>query len=292
MGAADDDISLQEAADLLGVHYMTAYRYVRTGRLDAAKSGAVWHVRRSALEDFARRQGAGTVAGANGNGAGRARRRRDLAHRLEERLIAGDEAGSWAVIESAMAAGADPEEVYLELLVPALREVGDRWADDELSIAREHQASAVALRVIGRLGPRFARRGRKRGTIVLGAPPHDLYTLPAAILADLLRGRGFQVTELGANSPAVSFVEAAERADRLVAIGISSTLRGNEAAVSEVIGALGDAGVEAPVVLGGGAWPDAASAQGVGAHAWAPGGREAVELFESLARPAARREHG
>lgn len=288
MAAADDHISLQEAADLLGVHYMTAYRYVRTGRLDASKQGAVWHVHRTVLEDFARRQGADAVS----NGNGRARRRGELAHRLEERLVAGDEAGSWAVIEAAMAAGADPEQVYLELLVPALREVGQRWADDELSIAREHQASAVALRVIGRLGPRFARRGRKRGTIVLGAPPHDLYTLPAAILADLLRGRGFQVTELGANTPAASFVEAAEGADRLVAVGISSTLHDNEDAVAEVIDTLRAAGVVAPVVLGGGAWPDADSATAVGADAWAPGGREAVELFESLARPAARRSPG
>ena len=41
-GAADDDehVSLQEAADLLGVHYMTAYRYVRSGRLIAGRVGS------------------------------------------------------------------------------------------------------------------------------------------------------------------------------------------------------------------------------------------------------------
>ena len=33
--------TLQEAADELGVHYMTAYRYVRLGLLDAAKVGGV-----------------------------------------------------------------------------------------------------------------------------------------------------------------------------------------------------------------------------------------------------------
>ena len=40
----DARISLQEAADALGVHYMTAYRYVRTGRLPAVKDGAEWRV--------------------------------------------------------------------------------------------------------------------------------------------------------------------------------------------------------------------------------------------------------
>ena len=39
-----EPISLQEAASRLGVHYMTAYRYVRTGRLPARRDGAQWFV--------------------------------------------------------------------------------------------------------------------------------------------------------------------------------------------------------------------------------------------------------
>jgi excisionase family DNA binding protein len=37
-------LGLREAADRLGVHYMTAYRYVRTGRLPATRIGAQWWV--------------------------------------------------------------------------------------------------------------------------------------------------------------------------------------------------------------------------------------------------------
>ena len=39
-----ESISLQEAASRLGVHYMTAYRYVRTGRLPARRDGAQWFI--------------------------------------------------------------------------------------------------------------------------------------------------------------------------------------------------------------------------------------------------------
>jgi len=40
----DDDelLSLRDAADQLGVHYMTAYRYLRLGTLPAKKVGGVW----------------------------------------------------------------------------------------------------------------------------------------------------------------------------------------------------------------------------------------------------------
>ncbi|HET7719678.1 MAG TPA: helix-turn-helix domain-containing protein, partial [Acidimicrobiales bacterium] len=37
-------MTLEEAAELLGVHYMTAYRYVRLGVLPAQKVGGTWQV--------------------------------------------------------------------------------------------------------------------------------------------------------------------------------------------------------------------------------------------------------
>ena len=46
------DLTLHEAAALLGVHYMTAYRYVRLGLLPAAKSGGSWRVTAADLEQF------------------------------------------------------------------------------------------------------------------------------------------------------------------------------------------------------------------------------------------------
>ena len=53
MRSREPDLTLQEAADLLGVHYMTAYRYVRTGRLPGTRVGAHWHVRRADLDKIA-----------------------------------------------------------------------------------------------------------------------------------------------------------------------------------------------------------------------------------------------
>jgi methanogenic corrinoid protein MtbC1 len=85
-------------------------------------------------------------------------------------MIAGDEAGAWAIVEAALASGAEAADVYLDVLLPALESVGDGWAAGRISVADEHRATVVAQRLIGRLGPRFARRGRKRGVVVLGAP--------------------------------------------------------------------------------------------------------------------------
>ena len=88
---------------------------------------------------------------------------------MAERLVAGDEPGVWTLVEAALASGAEPVGIHVDLLAPALRSIGGRWESGELSVADEHWASVVAPRIVGRLGRLFARRGRRRGTVVLGA---------------------------------------------------------------------------------------------------------------------------
>ncbi len=264
-------ITLPEAAELLGVHYMTVYRYVRTGRLPATKVGAEYRVDPADLE-------ATRATPATRN----RRRRTDWATRVEERLLAGDEAGAWAIIEDALTSGVEPTEIHLRVLSPALASIGDRWASGEVTVADEHQASAVALRVIGRLGPRFTRRGRKRGTVVIGAAPHDQHGLPAALLGDLLRARGFAVVDLGADTPAASWGEAAAGAERLVAVAISVTTEGNDRNVRAAVRAVRSA-ADAPVMLGGRAIADAARAEALGADLHGASGEDAVAKIDALA---------
>lgn len=74
-------LTLQEAADELGVHYMTAYRYVRLGLMDADKIGGTWEVMPDAVAAFR----AGSVRSPVAVGE-----RAPWSERLESRLVAGD----------------------------------------------------------------------------------------------------------------------------------------------------------------------------------------------------------
>ncbi len=276
MSRARRPISLQEAADRLGVHYMTAYRYVRTGRLPARREGVQWMVDPAELEKMRppgrTTRGHGTV-------------RSEGPAKLAARMAAGDEGGAWGVVEAALASGVEAADVYLDLLVPALEIVGEGWAAAELTVADEHRATAVALRLVGRLGPRFARRGRKRGTVVVGAPAGEQHGLPSAILADLLRGVGFEVLDMGANTPAASFVETAKEANRLVATAIAITTPGGDAAVRTVVKALRQADLGVPILVGGAAVHDRAQALRLGADEWSGlDGRSALVAVERIAR--------
>lgn len=270
---AGKEISLQEAADRLGVHYMTAYKYVRTGRLPARKDGVEWRVDADDVTALRRR------AKPRGRGTGAPRGRAGL--RLRDRLVAGDEAGAWAVVSDALSSGATPPEIYTDLLVPALRWIGDQWAAGDLSVADEHRAAVVAQRLIGRLGPRFVRPGRRRGTVIVGAPAGELHGLPGSIVADLLRAARFDVVDLGPNTPAASFVEVAEIVPRLVAVAICITTAAGEEGLAEATRALHAAG--APVVAGGAGVRDEDHARSLGATVYSgPDAADAVAAVEGL----------
>jgi excisionase family DNA binding protein len=268
-------LTLQEAADELGVHYMTAYRYVRLGRLPATREGAEWRVQpadvrklKSAPRPRSHRKEESTQAAQAG---------------LEARMVAGDRAGAWGVLESRLAMGSDPAGVLTDLIVPALRSIGDRWKAGELSIAEEHRASAVAFRLIGRLGLQFSRKGKRRGTVVLAAPEGDLHTLPVAITADLFRWQGFEAVELGANSPAESIAEAARQAGQLKAVGIVSSTSGLDGEIKAAVAALRRDVPGVPILLGGGGIRDERHAKRLGVDIYTGTGiTAAVEAVDQI----------
>lgn len=274
---AEGELTLQDAADLLGVHYMTAYRYVRLGLLPAAKVAGSWRVQRDDLEAF--RSGESEVAVLDARGG----RRAPWAQRLEQRLLAGDARGSWGVIEAALAAGSELDEVYLDILAPAMASIGRRWAEGELDIADEHVATGIATRIVGRLGPRFVRRGRSRGTVVLGAPSGERHALPVSFVSDLVRLAGWEVSDLGADTPAASFARAARAADDTVAVGVSVTTAACLEAAAETLAAVRAADPSLTLIVGGSAVVDADHARSLGADHWAADARSMVSLLDDVA---------
>lgn len=267
MGEPPSTITLQQAAERLGVHYMTVYRYVRLGRLPARKSGGTWEVDVADLDTLQR----------NSVATGPSRKPANWAKRLEARLIEGDEAGAWGVVEAALGSGMEPAEIYTGVLGPALTSVGTRWYDGELSVAAEHLASSVAFRIVGRLGPRFVRKGRSRGRVIMATPQGERHALPSAMLADLFRGAGFEVIDLGVDVPPDALAETIEITDTPSAVCISATRAESHRQIRQSIKAV-RAQTDALLLVGGAAVADAQQASALGADGWAADGPGAVQL--------------
>ena len=194
--------------------------------------------------------------------------------RRRRRRVGGDRAGTRP--------GATPTDIYVELLAPVLRQIGARWERGTLSIAEEHRATAAARRVVGRVTPRFARRGRSRGTVLLGGVAGDSHELPLAMLADVLRGAAFDVVDLGANTPVESMLQIAGQHE-VLAVGISASTDAAVKAANTTVRALHRDYPGLPVLVGGAA-VTASTADALGADGWAPDARAAIGLVEGLLR--------
>jgi MerR family transcriptional regulator, light-induced transcriptional regulator len=283
---ADDLLTLNEAADRLGVHYMTVYRRVRLGMLPAHKVGGSWRIHAADLAE----QRAGTdpaggstvVATSAPTPMSPPRRRAPWVARLQQRMLAGDSTGSWQVVEAAMASGVEPQDVYVEILGPALHRIGDAWRRDEIGIADEHLASGVATSIIGRLGPRFRRRGRRRGTVLVAMPVGERHGLGVAMLTDILIQAGFDVLNLGTDTPPASLQAAMVGHDDLVAVVISVVSAACLPGAVEMIAAARRTDPSVAIVVGGFAVPDAVAGQRLGADGWVSDPRRLAQLIGEL----------
>lgn len=193
---ATDLLTLQEAADRLKVHYMTAYRWVRRGELPAFKAGGRLRVRAEDLTRFLTDREVDIALPSAEAG------RTDWplhTDRLTAMLLEGRAVDAGSLARKVVADGAPAGEVYLRLFAPALYRVGEEWAEGRIGVAIEHRATEIVTGLMGRLSEFFRRRGPSRGTAVTMTPAGDLHALGAAMVADFLRAAGYDVHHLGVN---------------------------------------------------------------------------------------------
>lgn len=194
-------IDLQEAARRLGVHYQTAYRWVREGRLTAVRVRGRYELAVEDIEAFARERDQPAPASVR---PGRREWGRS-ASRLLRALSEGDERTAIEVVTRLHAQGETAIDVLSRVVVPAMAGIGDRWASGELSVAHEHRASEIVTRVLA--GIDRPRPGRPRGTVLVTAPPGELHGIPLDMAAAVLREDGWSVQMLGRDMPGDDLLE-------------------------------------------------------------------------------------
>jgi MerR family transcriptional regulator, light-induced transcriptional regulator len=147
--------------------------------------------------------------------------RTDLARTASElrtALEAYDDAGAQATLD-ALLAGFTFETVARDVLLPMLRELGDRWAGGEISVAQEHFASnLLRARLLG------LARGWDRGVgprAVLACAPEERHELALIVFGIALRAQGWRVTYLGADTP-VGSIDPAAAEDVVIAATTAS----------------------------------------------------------------------
>jgi DNA-binding transcriptional MerR regulator len=116
------------------------------------------------------------------------------------------------------------ETVLADVLLPYLHELGERWQRGDASVAQEHFASNLLRARLLALA-----RGWERGdgrTALLACAPGEHHDLPLIIFGLALRGRGWRIVLLGADTPAASIADTAKSLRPDLVVVNSMTPRG------------------------------------------------------------------
>jgi methanogenic corrinoid protein MtbC1 len=215
----------------------------------------------------------------------------DGRHAAERRLflgaiLGGQRKAATGIAREVLRTGDAIEDVYVDVVQSALYEVGRRWEANQITVADEHMATAVAQYVIGQLYEQIEWAKSKRGRLVIAGVAGEFHQLGANMIADVLEARGWDVRFLGTNVPLSGILAAVERHDADV-VGLSITMLTNVARLREVVDALRRSRTtsQTRIVVGGAAFRSVTTLwQDVGADLFIPDLRAAFRMLAQYER--------
>src|SRR5215213_8499625 len=135
-----------------------------------------------------------------------------LAREFTKALLSGDELAADLVIRRAIEAELSQTEISEELIAPALWLIGDLWQRGEITVADEHLASEITLRVLAlQQEARRVHDQRKGYRVLLATPSGEHHVVALRMVAGLLLNAGYDTLMLGPDVPAESLAAAARR---------------------------------------------------------------------------------
>jgi 5-methyltetrahydrofolate--homocysteine methyltransferase len=162
-----------------------------------------------------------------------------------------------------------------EVLLPAMKEVGDKFGAGELILPFVLQSAEVMKRAVARLENYLDKiEGYTKGTVVLATVFGDVHDIGKSLVNTILTNNGYTVVDLGKQVPIQTILDAAQEHDA-TAIGLSALLVSTSKQMPACIQELHAKGLSYPVLIGG-----AAINRAFGYRALYPGGRESDEVYE------------
>ena len=198
-----------------------------------------------------------------------------------EALIAPDPERALSIVEGEMEKGEPFESVCLEIIQPALHEIGKLWQSAKVSVAQEHVATAICQNVLARIFRPGDRPSEPTRTLVASCPDGELHGLGLRMVADFAQRKGWKVHFLGTSVPLEhlrSFVES--HGPEVVAISTSLSI--NLPSARDAFEVLAKLPRRPYLVAGGNAYAGREGpAATVGADAFAPDARTFLEVLDA-----------
>jgi 5-methyltetrahydrofolate--homocysteine methyltransferase len=209
----------------------------------------------------------------------------ELMEKLRQSLIGAKKEEGIEATQALLDAGADPVVILQDAMASAMFTLGAMWSRGEVFLP-EVVASATLFKMCNELvePALLAAGGEKQitGKVVLATVKGDLHDLGKNMVAAMLKTAGFEVVDLGKDTPTQKILDAVKELEPDI-VGMSALLTTTVPQQKVVIEALKREGLFDKVkVMVGGAPVTQEWADEIGAHGFAPDAPEAVARAKVL----------
>ena len=147
----------------------------------------------------------------------------------------------------------DPVSVLNEILLPAMKDVGDRFGAGELILPFVLQSAEVMKRAVAHLEQFLEKKeGYTKGKVVLATVFGDVHDIGKNLVNTILTNNGYTVYDLGKQVPLATIIDKAQEVSA-DAIGLSALLVSTSKQMPACVKELDSRGLPYPVVIGGAA---------------------------------------
>jgi 5-methyltetrahydrofolate--homocysteine methyltransferase len=147
----------------------------------------------------------------------------------------------------------DAVAVLNNVLLPAMKEVGDKFGAGELILPFVLQSAEVMKRAVAHLEQFLERReGTTKGTVVLATVFGDVHDIGKNLVNTILTNNGYTVHDLGKQVPLNTIIDKATEVNA-TAIGLSALLVSTSKQMPLAVKELHHRGLQYPVLIGGAA---------------------------------------
>jgi 5-methyltetrahydrofolate--homocysteine methyltransferase len=177
----------------------------------------------------------------------------DVFERLHYRIVYRKKEGVEADIDEAVATRGDAVVVLNNTLLPAMKEVGDKFGAGELILPFVLQSAEVMKKAVAQLETYLEKQeGVTKGTVVLATVYGDVHDIGKNLVNTILTNNGYTVHDLGKQVPVSRIIDKAVEVNA-TAIGLSALLVSTSKQMPLCVKELHHQGLEFPVIIGGAA---------------------------------------
>lgn len=120
-------------------------------------------------------------------------------------------------VKAAIDSGAGVEDILMGSMIPAMREIGDRFSRNEVYVPEMLIAARAMQAALDIVEPLLAESGHEPlGKVAIGTVKGDLHDIGKNLVAMMIKGAGYEVEDLGVDCDVAKYQEAVDNGNQVI----------------------------------------------------------------------------